>query len=101
MEIRDMRSSRKVKFGEIPVGTVIELESGLWIKVDRHILISDIDNSLARELPRNLVRLEDGLSARAASDEFVLPVDLKIEIHDYSPDEGHEQVDDLPREAQK
>ena len=89
MKVRDMRSDRKVMFKEISVGTVISLETGLWVKVKPFI---DIDSKYDRELPMNLVRLEDGLFARASSDEIVSPVELEIEIHDYNLEcENHEE----------
>lgn len=82
MKVRDMRSNRKVRFSAISVGTVICLPTGLWIKVSPFIPANDT-SKYARDLPMNLVRLEDGLFARASSDEIVSPVDLEIEIHDY------------------
>ena len=84
MKVRDMRSDRRVMFKEISVGTVICLPTGLWIKVRSFIPADDTNNKFARDLPMNLVRLEDGLFARASSDEIVSPVDLEIEIHDCS-----------------
>jgi len=83
MKVRDMRSNRKVMFKEISEGTIISLETGLWLKV-RPFISADDTSKFARELTMNLVRLEDGLFSRASSDEIVSPVDLEIEIHDYN-----------------
>lgn len=88
MKVRDMRGDRKVMFKEISVGTVISLETGLWVKVSPFIRADD-NSKFVHELPMNLVRLEDGLFARASSDEIVSPVDLEIEIHDYNPEREH------------
>ncbi len=85
MKVRDVRSNRKVRFKEISVGTVIYLPTGLWIKVEPFVP-SNCPNKFSRELPMNLVRLEDGLFARATDDEIVSPVSLEIEIHDYNPE---------------
>lgn len=92
MKVRDMRSDRKVMFKEVTVGTIISLETGLWVKVRPFVSVDD-NSKFARELPMNLVRLEDGLFARASSDEIVSPVDLEIEIHDYNPKCEHHQKD--------
>ncbi len=92
MKIRDRRSDHKVMFKEIPVGTVIYLPTGLWVKTKPFVL--DGASGLSRALPMNLVRLEDGLFARASSDEIVSPVDLEIEIHDYNPKREHHEGED-------
>ena len=84
MKVRDMRGTRKVMFKEISEGTIICLETGLWVKVKPFIRADD-NSRYARELTMNLVRLEDSLFARASDDEIVSPVDLEIEIHDYIP----------------
>ena len=84
MKVRDLRGDRKLMFKEISVGTVICFPTGLWIKV-RPFIPADDTSKHTCEHPMNLVRLEDGLFARASSDEIVSPVDLEIEIHDYNP----------------
>ena len=85
MKVRDMRSDRRVKFKDLPVGTVINLETGLWIKVEPFILADQVDHKLARVIPWNMIRLEDGLAATAYGDDIMSPVNLEIEIHDYNP----------------
>ena len=92
MKVIDMRSNRKVRFREISVGTVIWFPTGLWIKVSPFIPADDT-SKYARDLPMNLVRLKDGLFARASSDEIVSPVDLESEIHDFNPKCEHHQKD--------
>ena len=86
MKVKDMRSNRMVRFDEIPVGTVINLETGLWIKVKPFVLADQIDNKLACDIPLNLVRLSDCLTAKACDCDIISPVNLEIEIHDYNPD---------------
>lgn len=92
MKIKDMRSNRRIPFSDVPVGTVIKLQSGLWIKVEPYVPYEKIDNELVRKRPYQLVRLDDGMFASGREDTTVSPVSLEIEIHDYNPDEGYEEV---------
>lgn len=96
MKVIDKRSNRLMRFEDIPVGTVIKIQSGLWLKTEPYVPFKDIDkdgkvNDFKLVNPLQLVRLEDGLFARGHADERVNPVDITVEIHDYNPDKGDEE----------
>ena len=87
MIVKDMRSNRQVRFEEIPDGTVLNLRTGLWIKVEPFVLVREAEGECNfLERPRNLVRLEDGCTARAEDHEMMTPVRLEVEMYDYNSD---------------
>ena len=93
MKVKDMRSNPNIRFDEIPVGTVVYLRTGLWIKVEPFVLANELNgfDDIAKVGPRNLIRLEDGLTARVRDDEIMKPVELEIEMHDYHSEGGDDR----------